>query len=184
MIDNEKLRYDLPEFKLDNSTNLNYLDLKFEIPDTTFLEVLLLKIRGETIRYASNKKKISCKKEQDLKREIEKLESNEKGLTSVMLESKKIELESLRKEKMTGIMIRSRAQWISEGEKPSKFFCSLEKNFYTEKTVKKIITNSGSILTEQKPILSEIKNFNEDLFRNKDSDLGQYNLNSMKALKD
>ena len=45
----------------------------------------------------------------------------------------KKELENLRKEKLNGIMIRSCAQWLSEGEKPSSYFCSLEKFYYTEK---------------------------------------------------
>ena len=45
----------------------------------------------------------------------------------------KKELENLRKEKLNGIMIRSGAQCLSEGEKPSSYFCSLEKFYYTEK---------------------------------------------------
>ena len=77
------------------------------------------------------------KREIDLKKEIESLENNDGSMDYSELEIKKRELESLRKEKLKGIMIRSRAQWLSEGEKPSKYFCSLEKHYYTEKTVKK-----------------------------------------------
>ena len=54
------------------------------------------------------------------------------------LELKKKELENIRKDKLNGIMIRSRAQWLSEGEKPSKYFCSLEKFYYTKKQLKEL----------------------------------------------
>mgnify|MGYP003692220511 CR=1 FL=1 len=37
------------------------------------------------------------------------------------------ELESLRKEYIKGIFVRTRAKWIEEGEKPTKYFLSLEK---------------------------------------------------------
>lgn len=50
---------------------------------------------------------------------------------------KKKELESIRKEKLLGHMIRSRARWIEEGEKPSKYFCNLESRNYLNKTIKK-----------------------------------------------
>ena len=81
---------------------------------------------------------------------------------------KKKELEALLKEKINGIMIRSRAHWLSESEKPSKYFCSLEKHYYTEKTIEKIITDSGTILTKQKQILNEVKNYYKDLFKGRD----------------
>ena len=73
------------------------------------------------------------KREIDLKKEIESLENNDGSMDYSELEIKKRELESLRKEKLKGIMIRSRAQWLSEGERPSMYFCSLEKHYYTEK---------------------------------------------------
>ena len=39
---------------------------------------------------------------------------------------------------MEGMLIRSRARWIGEGEKVSKCFCSLEKRHYTSKIIRKI----------------------------------------------
>ena len=83
------------------------------------------------------------------------------------LDIKKKEL--LRKEKLKGIMIRSRAQWLSEGEKPSKYFCSLEKHYYTEKNDKKIVTEDGKILNDQTKIMNELKGFYKTLFCSRDA---------------
>lgn len=33
-------------------------------------------------------------------------------------------------------MIRSRAHWLEEGEKPSKYFCNLESRNFLNKTIK------------------------------------------------
>ena len=70
-------------------------------------------------------------------------------------------------------MIRSRAQWLSEGEKPSKYF-SLEKHYYTEKMVKKIVTEDGKILTYQTKILDELKGFYKTLFCSRDAKISDY----------
>ena len=66
-----------------------------------------------------------------------------------------------------GSPIRARTQWLNEGEKPSKFFCSLEKYNYTEKTIKTIQLQDGQCITDQKEILEEIKNFYSSLFSKK-----------------
>ena len=34
---------------------------------------------------------------------------------------------------MNGVRIRSRANWLKDGERASKFFCNLEKYNFTEK---------------------------------------------------
>ena len=65
---------------------------------------------------------------------------------------------------MSGIRIRSRANWLKDGEKASKFFCNLEKHNYTEKTTKKLKDNDGNNICNQKSILTEIKIFYEKLF--------------------
>ena len=46
-------------------------------------------------------------------------------------------LENLRKEKLQGHIIRSRAQLIEQGEKPSRYFCKLGPRNFLNKTIKK-----------------------------------------------
>ena len=110
-----------------------------------------------------------------LKSEIEKLQHSEDN--NVDLQGKKCELENIRTEKQKGVIIRSRVQWLNEGEKPSKYFCSLEKQLYIEKTVKKIVTSSGNTITDQKEILKELKNYYENLFADRNIEITDQSFN-------
>ena len=70
---------------------------------------------------------------------------------------------------MQGILVRARAKIIEDDEKPTKFFCNLEKHNYTSKIIPKLETNNGKIVTDQHEILNETKIFYEDLYASKDS---------------
>jgi hypothetical protein len=59
-----------------------------------------------------------------LKLGLATLEKNVTENSIENLETKKHELEALRNEKMKGKLVRSRAQWVDEGEKPTKIFVS------------------------------------------------------------
>ena len=85
-------------------------------------------------------------------------------------------METIREEQIQGQMIRSRIQWLHEGEKPSKYFFNLEKRNFLEKTVKRVQDKDGQFITEQKNILEYIKNIYENLFSNKDDTLENVSL--------
>ena len=78
---------------------------------------------------------------------------------------------------MKGQIVRSRVQWLQHGEKPSKYFCSLENKQFTEKTIKCIKKENGTIINEQAKILNEIKIFYQSLFNSYDQKLENINLN-------
>ena len=62
-------------------------------------------------------------KERLLKQEIEDFDQKEKTPNVCkILEDKNKELEEIRDKKLKGQMIRSRAQWLNEGERSSKLF--------------------------------------------------------------
>ena len=65
-------------------------------------------------------------------------------------------------------MIRSRVQDIQMNEKPTKFFCNLEKVKYVDKSIKKIILPSGKLIQSRKEILAQIRQYYADLFSCKD----------------
>ena len=161
--------------------NVDYIkekfkDLTFSIDDDLFLEMLFLKFRGETIKFATFLKKQQMSQEKKLLQDIINLETTTLGNSNfALLEDKKFELENLRKEKVRGHITRTRLQWLNEGEKPTSFFCKLEKKHCAEKTMKKLETNSGTVVTGQKHILKEIQNFYCKLFKSKDCNVETHN---------
>ena len=168
IIDEEKEKYCVPIY---NPTYIkeNFNDIFFTIDADLFLEILFLRIRGETIKFASFLKKTQRNQEKNLLQDIAHLENTPQGQFNLtLLEDKKSELENLRKEKIKGQMTRARLQWLNEGEKPTSFFCKLENRNYTEKTMRKLQTDSGSIITNQKSILKEIHKFYSNLFKSRD----------------
>ena len=163
LIDSEKKFYSVLVYSHEYSRTINDSDICFRITDAQFLEVLLLKIRGETVKFASRVKKQLDTKEKELISDIESLENLGTVSSGDLLDDKKRELQDMREQKLNGQIIRSRAKWLHNGEKPSKFFCALESFNYTEKTVKRIKTASGYIV-DQKEILNELKCFYQKLF--------------------
>ena len=66
-----------------------------------------------------------------------------------------------------GVLVRSRANWLKNGEKPSKYLCSLERKNYVEKTIWQLKTDNDSITTDQKEILKEIQTCYSNLFKSR-----------------
>ena len=125
---------------------------------------MLLRLRDESIKYASNSKRKQHNLENILKADIEKLQFESDGNPSNILAVKKIELEEIRSEKMKGQWVRSRSLWNIKGEKPSKFFCSLETKNYLSKTIKHIKKPNGNYLTSQNEVLDSISLYYKTLF--------------------
>ena len=158
-------QYALLVYNPENISNIPLDNIQLTIEDHLFLETMLMEIRGTAISYASFKKKERAKTEKNL---IEKIDNLEARLTANddlrNLEDVKLQLENLRKEKLIGSMIRSRAKWVDEGEKPSKYFLNLESRNYTNKTIQRVDLGNGNIIVEQGQILKEIQQFYENLY--------------------
>ena len=92
------------------------------------------------------------------------------------MENLKEELNNIRKHKMQGILVRSRAQIIEDDEKPTNYFCNLEKHNYSSKIIPKLDTEDGKTITDQFEILNETKICYQDLYSCKDSQLTDINL--------
>ena len=73
-------------------------------------------------------------------------------------------------------MLRSKAQYIVKGEKPTKYFCELEKHNYISKIICKIEKEDGTIICDQEEILLETKKFYENLYKSKDNTLEDIDL--------
>ena len=77
------------------------------------------------------------------------------------------ELIDIRKEELKGAYIRSRAEWLEFGEKPSRFFSNLENRNRVNKNISEIVTEQKTI-TKQSEILEEVKNFYDQLYKQND----------------
>ena len=72
----------------------------------------------------------------------------------------KAELQDIRRNKrVEGMAVRSRAKWLKDGEKVSRYFCVLESRNFTDKFMSFFERENGDIVNEQKAILEEVKLF-------------------------
>ena len=165
-------------YNLDSIDKIPDNELQFIVNDQLFLETLMMEIRGKSISYATYKKKLKDKEEKELIKSIQKLEDNlvEENIPEV--EKLKQDLCNIREEKMQGFLVRSRANIIENGEKPSQYFCSLESHNYTSKIIHVIETERGQTITYQKGILKETSNFYETLYSSKENNLNDIDLKS------
>ena len=76
-------------------------------------------------------------------------------------------------------MIRTKANWKENGEKPSRYFCSLEKRNFVNKNIVKVVNDKNESVTNQEEILNEIKLFYQALYQNNDDKLEEVSLSTL-----
>ena len=184
-----KKQYALPVYNIDEIDNIPNTEIQFNINDQLFLDVLLMELRGQSISYASFKNKQRNNLEKDLINKITYLENNLNETNFGELDILKTELQDIRQEKLKGNLIRSRAEYIDKGERPTKYFCGLEKHNYISKTMQSLQKDDGTVLIEQDAILKETEQFYKNLYSSRDSELEDINLNeyvgqTMKTITD
>ena len=163
---------------LENATPEQLQTLILTVNPQLFLETLLLEIRGKTIWYCSWSKK---KKQEALKLASHRLEvaemisdqapTNEEFRNQ--LDHARAEVAQLIEEETEAAMSRARVRWQIEGEKPSKYFCSLEKYNAAQKYIPKLtIKKQGEpnkTISGQSAIEYEIFSFYQKLYRTQES---------------
>ena len=127
-------------------------------------EFIKLEIRTYTISYCIKKNKQKHTYERELNQKYEKLHriiNSDSLINETTFEDfhqTKSELENFERERAWGIILRSKSQWVEEGEKNTAYFLRLEKQNYCNKLITKIkkedktITNPVDILEEGKKI--------------------------------
>ena len=176
-IEEIKQQYALPVYNLDNLKNIPDAELQFTINDQLFLDTLLIELRGKSISFSSFKVKQRNNKETNLMTQISDLEKYLTRENIEALDILKAELYEIRKEKVKGAVIRSRAINFLNDEKPAQYFCSLESHNYASKIIPKIQKDNGEIITEQNQILKETGQYYEKLYSSKEDSLIDINLN-------
>ena len=75
------------------------------------------------------------------------------------------DLQNLVTENNKGAQIRSRAKWIEQGEKSTKFFFNLEKQNIAKNTIKKLKKEDRSLTHTDAEVIEEGFNFYENLYK-------------------
>ena len=136
-------------------------------------EMVKLKVREESLRYGTFKKKKLSKKEVEIEQAIATLEkclsefNNNKTQSEKVwleLEGKKRELEAIIEYRTKGAILRSKSQWYNEGEKNTKYFLNLEKRHCKQGTITQLKVNDNDLICTDKEILKECESFYQDLY--------------------
>ena len=167
----------------DNFESIPPENLQFSIDDDLFLDMLLMKIREVTIPYCS---KLKESRESEMNTLIDQIDfvknlyDESKNLVLCdILDDLNNNLEKYRRYQMDGLIIRTKANWIENGEKPSKYFCSLEKRNFVNKNIVKVVNDKNESVTNQEEILNEIKLFYQVLYQNNDDKLEEVSLSTL-----
>ena len=145
-----------------------------------FLECLILEIRGKTISYCAWKKK--CKNgAQNLalhKLELAEVASDREPDSDDLrrqLDMARQEVERFNSQDAEGAQCRARTQWQVDGEKPSKFFCNLEKYNAVQKYIPQLnvkdADNKDVTVSDQKHVEKEIFKFYQNLYKSQEVNL-------------
>ena len=63
--------------------------------------------------------------------------------------------------------MRSKAKWVEEGEKKTKYFLNIENKNYNSACIKKLITEDGTEITKLEDVINEQKLFFQNLYSSK-----------------
>ena len=99
-----KKQYALPVHNIDEIETISDTEIQFTINDQTFLDVLLMELRGKSISYGSFKKKQRNNQEKEIISKTTILESNINVNNVEELDKLKTELYDIRQEKLKAIL--------------------------------------------------------------------------------
>ena len=138
-------------------------------------EFLKVMVRGATTEYATRKKRHRVNLLEVYRHRLSRLEHQFHENADIETENDinqiKSEIENLLEYEIRGREIRTKIKFLEEGEKPTKFFLTLEQRNFNKKNINRLRTSSGSDVTSAKDILSEIKTFYTDLYSKKTNTL-------------
>ena len=170
-----KKTYVLPVYNIEEIQNISDLNLELMISDSLFLDTMLCQLRGVIISFSKKLANETRTEEKVLEKEIlsyiDKIDSSEtiveKEYLTKKLSHKQELYEDLREIRMQGHQVRSRSEIMASWEKPSKYFLSLEKKNYINKTITELKIENDETITNPVQILEAQKNFYQSLFSSK-----------------
>ena len=175
LINDFKTRYISPNLSLESINSDDQYQSRLN--PNLFLEVMLMEIRGECIRFASELNRKTRKREKEIEETLVKLHHlncSDNSETELLQN----ELKEIREKMLEGTLVRSRTRWIHEGEKPTRYFCHLENRNFISKSIDCLNVNN-TILKNEDKILEEVMMFYKDLYDTKDEHLVNVNLQAI-----
>lgn len=112
-----------------------------------------------------------------LESEIELLENLDPVSNFDDIKSKQDTLKTIREKCVQGALIRSRARWIENGEKPSNYFCNLENRHFVSKRMTSLFKENGDEATDFDSINSIVSPFYKNLYSSKEDEIVNVDLN-------
>ena len=137
-----------------------------DLPDNTGAQWGFLKHKiGEFSReYGSKIKKAKRLLKSKLEKEIQTLSRNLNDSNKAEYTSLKMELDNIIENEIKGSILRSLCKDYEEGEKCSKYFFSLEKFRFKQKTLSRIQLSDSTFSCDEKVILNECREFYKKLY--------------------
>ena len=139
-------------------------------------EMMKLKIREQSLKYATAKKAKMSRREEELEKEINFLQnyidsshmnSNDTTEAFGILEARKKELEKIIEYRTQGSILRARCRWYNEGEKDTKYFLNLEKRHFKQGAITQLKVDDENFATTDKEILNQCESFYRNLYSSK-----------------
>ena len=134
-------------------------------------ELIKYEIRKYCIKYGAKKRKEMNVNTGNLLKQLNDLE-DKLGTSPTLVnkeayETVKDQLNEIEMERSRGAILRSKAQWIEEGEKPTRYLFNLEKRNYIKKHIRRLKLPDGTIINDPEEILQTQKSFYEALYTSK-----------------
>ena len=172
-----KRQYAVTPYNLDKIELIENENFQVTLNPQLFFEILLLEIRSKTVAFSSALNKKDKDKVKLLEEEIAHLDKTNSVENFETMQEKQRELNKLREKRLEGTMVRARARWIEQGEKPSKYFCNLENRNFVSKRIATLIKNNNVEVTDFNGINKEVSSFYTQLYSSREKEIVNVDLN-------
>jgi exonuclease III len=139
-------------------------------------ELIKINVKEYSIQYCKKNNKKTVKKEVELQKSINRLEEIIDSMSDANMQKndlihekgvKELELNDLYDQKVKGAQIRSKAEWVEQGERSNKYFLGLEKQRQKNNVIKQLHVQGESekIVSNDNDILVETAKFYDTLYK-------------------
>ena len=176
---NSSLLRDENYVELISSQYSEWLNEFREVEDKRLLwDLVKYRIRQITIAYSKEKAKERRRKLEFIENKLKECERlcaakpTESNIEN--FQKYKFEYDSLFDYIAQGNIVRSRATWYEKGERNNKYFLNLENKRNAKNCIRKLFNKENHLVKNSKDIMTELKSFYQDLYRNKDNNMSAY----------